>query len=265
MLLKGKKTLIMGVANQRSIAWGVAAAFHREGAELAFTYQSERLKENLDELLDTIGGRKSFLTFPCDVAQDDQVADVFAALKDRWGGLDALAHCIAFANRDDLARPFHEISRSGYALALDVSAYSLLAVARHAAPLMAGNGGGSIFTMTYNAVERVVPGYNVMAVAKAALETEVRYLAAELGPSQIRVNAISAGPLKTLAGSAVKGISKLRDLTEEIAPLRRNITSDDVGDVAVFLASDLSRAVTGNTLFVDSGFHLMGIASTPQG
>lgn len=253
----------MGVANQRSIAWGVAAAFQREGAELAFTYQTERLKENLDELLDTIGGRKSFPTFPCDVAQDEQVADVFAALKDRWGGLDALAHCIAFANRDDLSRPFPEISRAGYALALDISAYSLIAVTKHAAPLMTG--GGSIFTMTYNAVERVVPGYNVMAVAKAALETEVRYLAAELGPSQIRVNAISAGALKTLAGSAVKGLSKLRDLTEETAPLRRNITIEDVGDVAVFLASDLSRAVTGNTLFVDSGFHLMGIASPPQG
>lgn len=253
----------MGVANQRSIAWGVAAAFHREGAELAFTYQTERLKENLDELLDTIGGRKSFPAFPCDVAQDEQVADVFAALKDRWGGLDALAHCIAFANRDDLSRPFPEISRAGYVLALDISAYSLIAVTKHAAPLMTG--GGSIFTMTYNAVERVVPGYNVMAVAKAALETEVRYLAAELGPNQIRVNAISAGALKTLAGSAVKGLSKLRDLTEETAPLRRNITIEDVGDVAVFLASDLSRAVTGNTLFVDSGFHLMGIAPPPQG
>lgn len=265
MLLKGKRALIMGVANQRSIAWGVATAFHREGAELAFTYQNERLKENLDELLDTIGGRKNFSTFPCDVAEDQQVADVFAALKDRWGRLDALAHCIAFANRDDLSRPFQEISRGGYALALDVSAYSLIAVARHAAPLMGVNGGGSIFTMTYNAVERVVPGYNVMAVAKAALETEMRYLAAELGPSQIRVNAISAGPLKTLAGSAVKGISRLRDLTEETAPLRRNITIEDVGDVAVFLASDFSRAVTGNILFVDSGFHLMGLAQNPQG
>jgi enoyl-[acyl-carrier protein] reductase I len=176
-----------------------------------------------------------------------------------------VAHCIAFANREDLARPFHEISRSGYSLALDVSAYSLIAVARHAAPLMTSNGGGSIFTMTYNAVERVVPGYNVMAVAKAALETEVRYLAAELGPSQIRVNAISAGPLKTLAGSAVKGLSKLRDITEETAPLRRNITIEDVGEVAVFLASDMSRAVTGNILFVDSGFHLMGIAPAPHG
>jgi len=265
VLLKGKRVLIMGVANQRSIAWGVAAACHREGAELAFTYQNERLKENLDELLDTIGGKAKFATISCDVAQDQQVADVFAALQDRWGGLDAVAHCIAFANRDDLARPFHEISRSGYSLALDVSAYSLIAVARHAARLMTSKGGGSIFTMTYNAVERVVPGYNVMAVAKAALETEVRYLAAELGPSQIRVNAISAGPLKTLAGSAVKGLSKLRDITAETAPLRRNITIEDVGDVAVFLASDMSRAVTGNILFVDSGFHLMGIAPAPQG
>lgn len=261
MLLQGKKALIMGVANKRSIAWGIAAAFHREGAELAFTYQNERLKENLDELLDSIGGRDQSPTFPGDVQADDQLTAIFEGLRERWGHLDALAHCIAFADREDLSRPFHEISRSGYAMALDISAYSLIAVARHAAPLMSA--GGSIFTLTYNAVERVVPGYNVMAVAKAALETGVRYLASELGPSQIRVNAISAGPLKTLAGSAVKGISKLRDLTEEVAPLRRNITIEDVGDVAVFLASDLSRSVTGNTIFVDSGFHLMGLAVNP--
>ncbi len=250
----------MGVANQRSIAWGIATAFHREGATLAFTYQNERLKENLDELLETIGGRSAFPTFPCDVQNDDHVRAVFAGLKDRWGRLDAVAHCVAFANRDDLSRPFQEISRGGYTLALDISAYSLIAVSRHAAPLMAAGGGGSIFTLTYNAVERVVPGYNVMAVAKAALETEVRYLASELGPSQIRVNAISAGAIKTLASSAVKGISKLRDLTEQAAPLRRNVTQEEVGDVAVFLASDLARAVTGNLLFVDSGVHLMGIA-----
>lgn len=259
MLLKGKKALIMGVANKRSIAWGIASAFHREGAELAFTYQNERLKENLDELLDTIGGRDQFPAFPCDVQVDEQLRAAFSGLKDHWGRLDAMAHCIAFADREDLSRPFHEISRPGYALAMDISAYSLIATARYAAALMTDNGGGSIFTLTYNAVDRVVPGYNVMAVAKAALETEVRYLASELGPSQIRVNAISAGPLKTLAGSAVKGLSKLRDLTEQVAPLRRNITQDDVGDVAVFLACDLSRAVTGNTIFVDSGFHLMGI------
>lgn len=261
MLLAGKKALIMGVANKRSIAWGIAEAFHREGAELAFTYQNERLKENLDELLDGIGGRATFPTYPGDVTSDEQLDGIFNGLRDRWGRLDALAHCIAYADRDDLARPLHDVSRSGYALTLDISAYSLLAVARRAAPLM--QGGGSIFTLTYNAVERVVPGYNLMALAKAALEAEVRYLASELGPNGIRVNAISAGPLKTLAGSAVKGISKLRDLTEELAPLRRNITIEDVGDVAAFLASDLSRAVTGNTIFVDSGFHIMGIASPP--
>ena len=259
MLLKGKRALIMGVANQRSIAWGIASAFHREGAELAFTYQNDRLKENLDELLETIGGPSAFPTFRCDVQNDEHLRGVFEGLRDRWGRLDAVAHCIAFANRDDLSRPFHEISRSGYALALDISAYSLIAVAHAAAGVM-GDGGGSIVTLTYNAVARVVPGYNVMAVAKAALETEVRYLASELGPGQVRVNAISAGPIKTLAGSAVKGLTKLRNLTEQVAPLRRNVTQEDVGDVAVFLASDLSRAVTGNVILVDSGFHLMGIA-----
>ena len=191
---------------------------------------------------------------------DEQLQAVFAGLQDRWGRLDAVAHCIAFATREDLGRPFPEISRSGFNLALDISAYSLIAVSRHAAPLLAASGGGSIFSLTYNAVNRVVPGYNVMAVAKAALETEVRYLASELGPRQIRVNAISAGAIKTLASSAVKGISKLRDLTEQTAPLRRNVTQEEVGDVAVFLVSDLSRAVTGNTVYVDSGMHLMGIA-----
>lgn len=257
MLLKGKRALIMGVANKRSIAWGIAAAFHREGAELAFTYQNDRLKENLDKLLDTIGGRTTFATFPCDVGDDAQIDAVFAGIGGTWEGLDVLVHCLAFANRDDLARPLHEVSRGGYALTLDISAYSLLATARRAAALMPR--GGSIMTLTYNAVERVVPGYNVMAVAKAALETEARYLASELGPRNIRVNTISAGPLKTLAGSAVKGISKLQDITEQMAPLRRNISQDEVGDVAVFLASDLARAVTGNTIFVDSGFHVMGI------
>lgn len=266
MLLKGKRALIMGVANKRSLAWGITTAFQREGAELAFTYLNDRLKENLDELLDTIGGRAAYPTYPCDVQSDDQLESCFAALGDRWGRLDVLVHSIAFADREDLSRPFHEISRAGYALALDVSAYSLIAAARRAAPMMGhdGESGGSIFTLTYNAVERVVSGYNVMAVAKAALETSVRYLAAELGPRQIRVNAISAGPMKTLAGSAVKGISKLRDLTAEISPLRRNITQEEIGDVAVFLASDLSRAVTGNTIFVDSGFHVIGVPSSQQ-
>lgn len=262
MLLSGKRALIMGVANKRSIAWGIAQAFHREGAQLAFTYQSERLKENLDELLDEIGGRANFPTYPGDVTSDEQLEAIFRDLADRWGRLDSVAHCIAYMDRDELTRPFHALSHPGFATAMHVSAYSLIAIAHRARPLMVAGGGGSIFTLTYNAVDRVVLGYN-LAAAKAALETAVRYLAAELGPDRIRVNAISAGPLKTLAGSAVKGISKLRDLTEELAPLRRNITIEDVGDVAAFLASDLSSAVTGNTIFVDSGFHIMGIASPP--
>jgi enoyl-[acyl-carrier protein] reductase I len=258
MLLHGKRALVMGVANNRSIAWGIARAFRREGASLAFTYQGERLKENLVGLLNELGGAADFPIFPCDVTSDDEVATAFAGLKERWGGFDVLVHCLAFADRADLVRPFSEISRKGYAMALDISAYSLIRCAGAARPLL--EAGGSIMTLTYNAVERVVPSYSVMAVAKAALETEVRYLAAEFGALNIRVNAISAGPLRTLAASAVKGLSGFRDAVEEIAPLRRNITTEEVGDVAVFLASDLSRSVTGNTIFVDSGFHVMGVA-----
>ncbi len=260
MLLKGKRALIMGVANKRSIAWGIAQCFHREGATLAFTYQSDRLKENLVELLGEIGGAETFPMFPCDVASDEQVASVFAGLHERWGALDTLVHCLAFADREDLARPFSSISRKGYALAMDISAYSLISCAGAARSLLQAAGGGSVMTLTYNAVARVVPSYNVMAVAKAALECEVRYLAAELGPANIRVNAISAGPLRTLAASAVKGLSGFRDAVEQIAPLRRNVNQEEVGNVAVFLASDLSRAVTGNTLFADSGFHVMAVA-----
>lgn len=260
MLLKGKRALIMGVANQRSIAWGIARSFHREGATLAFTYQSDRLKENLVQLLAGIGDPGTFPVFPCDVTSDEQIGAVFAGLRDRWGALEVLVHCLAFADREDLSRPFSSISRKGYALALDISAYSLVACVGAARPLLEAAGGGSVMTLTYNAVDRVVPSYNVMAVAKAALECEVRYLAAELGAANIRVNAISAGPLRTLAASAVKGLSGFRDAVEEVAPLRRNITQEEVGDVAVFLASDLARAVTANTLFVDSGFHVMSVA-----
>jgi enoyl-[acyl-carrier protein] reductase I len=250
----------MGVANNRSIAWGIARAFHREGASLAFTYQGERLKENLFGLLAEIGDANRYPAFSCDVTADEDIDAAFAGLKERWGTLDVLVHCLAYAGREELSRPFSGISRKGYALALDVSAYSLIRCAGAARPLLEAAGGGSIMTLTYNAVERVVPSYSVMAVAKAALETEMRYLAVELGQLNIRVNAISAGPFRTLAASAVRGISRFRDAVEEIAPLRRNVTQEEVGDVAVFLASDLSRAVTGNTIFVDNGFHVMGIA-----
>ena len=256
MLLKGKKALIMGGANKRSIAWGIAAAFHREGAELAFTYQNERLKENLDELLDTIGGRAAFPTYPADVAVDEQLDGLFADLGDRWGRLDALAHCIAYADRDDLLRPVAEMSRGGFALTMNISAYSLPAVTRRAVRLMAG--GGSIFTLTYNAVERVVPGYNVMAIAKAALETEVRYLASELGPSGVRVNAISAGPIKTLAARGISGFGDMLKAHAERAPLQRNVELSEVAGTAVFLASDAGAGITGEVLYVDCGYNIMG-------
>ncbi|MDO8615750.1 MAG: enoyl-ACP reductase [Dehalococcoidia bacterium] len=260
-LLAGKRALVMGVADRHSLAWGIAQELHRHGATLAFTYQEEprgRIERNVRGLLASLGDPARFPLLPCDVAEDATIDAVFSRLRAEWGGLDALAHCIAFADRDDLNRPFSQISRGGYKLAMEISAYSLNAVARAAAPLMAENGGGSIMTLTYNAVERAVPGYSAMAAAKAALEAGVRYLAAELGPSKIRVNAISAGPVRTLSASAVKGITALRRWTEEAAPLRENITLEDVGNTAVYLASDLSRMVTGNIIFVDSGTHVLG-------
>jgi enoyl-[acyl-carrier protein] reductase I len=258
MLLKGKRALIMGVANNRSIAWGITRAFHREGAALAFTYQVDRLKENLVGLLPEIGGADGHPMFKCDVTSDDDVAAAFDGVRAAWGGLDVLVHCLAFSGRDELNRPLSEVTRQGYAQTLDISAYSLIRCAGAAKPLFDAAGGGSIMTLTYNAVDRVVPTYQVMAVAKAALECEVRYLAAELGPLNVRVNAISAGAIRTLSSSAVKGITEFREATEALAPLRRNVTQDEVGDVAVFLASDLARAVTGSTLFADSGFHVLG-------
>lgn len=258
MLLAGKKALIMGVANKRSIAWGIAEAFRREGAQLAFTYVNDRLKENVDELVKTLPDHERIPVLPCDVAKDAEVAALFKTLEERWGSLDVLVHSIAFAPREELGGNFRDTSRPGFQLALDVSAYSLVAVSRAATPLFERAGGGSVMTLTYDAVERVVPSYNVMAIAKAALEAEVRYLAADLGALNVRVNAISAGPIKTLAASAVKGISKLQKAVEEVAPLKRNVTQDEVGDVAVFLASNLSRCITGGTLFADCGFSIIG-------
>ena len=260
-LLAGKRALVMGVADRHSIAWGIAQELHRQGATLALTYQEEprgRIERNVRALLATLGEPASFPLLPCDVTDDAAIEDVFSRLRRDWRGLDVLVHCIAFADRDDLNRPFSQISRQGYKLAMEISAYSLNAVARAAAPLMAEGGGGSIMTLTYNAVERAVPGYSAMAAAKAALEAGVRYLAAELGPSKIRVNAISAGPVRTLSASAVKGITALRRWTEEASPLRENITLEDVGKTAAYLASDMSRLVTGNIIFVDSGTHVLG-------
>src|SRR5438552_18914359 len=250
----------MGVGNQRSIAWGIATAFQREGAELAFSYATERLRENVEKLVITLPGHERMPILPCDVSKQDEIDAFFSAIADRWGAADVLVHSIAFAAVEDLRGRFHEISRDGLKLAIEVSAFSLIALTRAALPLFAKAGGGAVMSLTYNAVERVVPSYNSMAMAKAVLESATRYLAADLGPQNVRVNAISAGPLKTLAGSAVKGISAARDLMEEKAPLRRNVTQEEVGNVAVFLASDLSRCVTGATIFADNGFNVLGVA-----
>lgn len=264
-LLTGKRALVMGVADKHSLAWGIAQQLHAHGAQLAFTFLPEergRFERNLRELASSLGP-DDFPMFPCEVTNDDSIAAAFDSVRNTWGGLDVLAHCIAYAGRDDLNKPFSQVSRSGYKMAMEISAYSLSAVCAAAAPLMAS--GGSVMTLTYNAVERAVPGYNAMAAAKAALELGVRYLAVELGPQKIRVNAISAGPVRTLSASAVKGIHQLRKFTEEIAPLRENITIEDVGNTAVYLASDLSRMVTGNIIFVDSGTHVLAgqVAAIP--
>ncbi len=260
-LLTGKKALVMGVANKRSIAWGIATAFQREGAELAFTYAIERLKENVVELVQTLPEPEKIPVLPCDVSKQAEIDAVYAKLSETWGKLDILVHCIAFAPVEELKGRFIEVTREGLKTAVEISAYSLIAITKPALPLFEKAGGGSIMSLTYDAVNKVVPSYNAMAVAKAALEAETRYLAADLGPQNIRVNTISSGPLKTMAASAVKGISALRDTVELKAPLRRNVTQEEVGDVAVFLASPLSRCVTGATIYADSGFNILGASA----
>lgn len=255
-LMDGKKALVMGVANQRSIAWGIAQALMREGAEMAFSYvPDERMKRNLDKLLADVEGADAMPKIPCDVQNSDEIAALFEQLGSEWGSLDVYIHSISFARQEDIVGRFSEIPWEGYALAQRVNSYSLIETSRHAAPLMEQAGGGSIMTMSYLAAERVVPQYNVMSAAKAALESSVRYLAADLGQHNIRVNAISAGPLRTLASSAVKGLGSARNMMEERAPLHRNVTIDEVGDVGLFLASDLSRCITGQTIYADNGFN----------
>lgn len=259
-LMAGKRCLIMGVANKRSIAWGIAQSLHREGADLFFSYAGERFKENVDELVDSLEGGARFPRVQCDAANDEEIQALYQQVSDHWGGkLDAMVHCIAFAKQEDLTGNFLDISREGYMLAHDISAYSLIPVTRYAVPLFEAAGGGSVITLSYMAAERVVERYNVMATAKSALECNVRYLAAELGQKNIRVNAVSAGPLRTLAASAVKGITQIRGQMEERAPLRRNVDQNEVGDVALFLASHLSRCVTGEVIYADNGFNVLGV------
>jgi enoyl-[acyl-carrier protein] reductase I len=256
MLLEGKRGLVLGIANKRSIAWGIAQAAHREGARLAVTYQGERLLENVQELSQQL---RDPLILPCDVSKDDDLKALAEAVRADFGTLDFVVHAVAYAMREELDGEFVNTSREGYRLAQDISSYSLTALAREAAPLMPN--GGSIVTLSYLGGERVVPHYNVMGVAKAALEMSVRYLASDLGPKGIRVNAISAGPIKTLAASGVHGLSKMLEYHRTHAPLRRNTDQDEVGDTALFLVSPLSRGVTGEVIHVDGGFHVMGMAA----
>ena len=253
-LLNGKRGAVFGVANDKSIAWACAQACAAQGATLAFNYPGEALEKRVRALAETIPGSA---VLPCDVRDDAQIAAFFASLKEEWGGLDFVIHSVAFAEREDLMNPFVETPRANFALALEVSAYSLVAVTREAAPLM--NPGGSIVTMTYYGAEKVIPNYNVMGVAKAALEACVRYLAADLGPRNVRVNAVSAGPLRTLSASAISGMRKMLKANASVTPLRRNIEASEVADSTVYLLSDLSSAVTGEVLHVDAGYHALGM------
>lgn len=254
--ISGKHALIVGVANKRSIAWAIAQALSNAGVRLALTYPNARLEENVRELASTLADPP--LILPCDVASDEQIAALGATLDKEFGGLDFLVHGAAFARAEELAAPFSQTTREGFRIALDVSAYSLVALAREARPLMQKRGGGSILTLTYLGSERVFKNYNVMGVAKAALEASVRYLAADLGADNIRVNAISAGPIKTLAAMGVSGFSSILGVYRERAPLGRNIETSEVADAALFLLSPAGKAITAEVLIVDAGFHAMG-------
>jgi len=251
--MQGKTAVVFGVANKRSIAWAIAQRMQAAGAKLAITYQNERLKQEADDLIAALPGAEAFM---CDVSSDEQITALFAELQNKYGKLDAVVHSVAFAPADELKNDFAQTTREGFRIALDVSCYSLIAVSRAAAPLMTD--GGSVVTLTYYGAERVVPHYNVMGVAKAALECAVRYLAYDLGKKKIRVNAISAGPIKTLAARGISGLSDMMKTHAERAPLQRNVDVNEVAETAVFLATDGGAGVTGETIYVDCGYNIMG-------
>jgi enoyl-[acyl-carrier protein] reductase I len=254
--LAGKHGLVVGVANKRSISWAIAQAAAAAGARLALTYQTERLEENVRDLAAKLD---QALVLPCDVSNDQQIADVITAVDGEFGGLDFLIHGVAFAPQAELSNPFVQTSRDGFRTALEVSVYSLIALTRAVVPLMERRGGGSILTLTYLGSQRVFTNYNVMGVAKAGLESAVRYLASDLGPQNIRVNAISAGPIKTLAAAGISGFSSILQVYRDRAPLRRNVELAEVADTALFLLGPGSRAITGEVMMVDGGFHVVGI------
>jgi len=253
-LLKGKKIAVFGVANKWSIAWAITQSLSKAGAQIVLTYIDERTEEKVRDLAKTLHHP---LILPCDVTQDDQIETVFSKIKHEFGTLDGLIHAIAFARKEELEGHFSSTTREGFRIALDVSAYSLIALARAAAPLM--ENGGSIVTLTYLGGKRVIPNYNVMGVAKAALECSVKYLAGDLGEKNIRVNAISAGPITTLAARGISGFQQLLKHNADRAPLRRNVDAEEVGDTALYLCSPLSRGVTGEILYVDAGYHIVGM------
>jgi enoyl-[acyl-carrier protein] reductase I len=253
LTMQGKNAVVFGVANKRSIAWAIAQSLSQAGAKLAITYQNERMKQEAHDLITSLPGAEAF---QCDVANDAEIVQLFSQIQERYGRLDALAHCVAYAPMEDLKGDFLNTSREGFRIAHDVSVYSLIAVTRAAAPLMTE--GGSVVTLSYFGAEKVVPGYNVMGVAKASLEATVRYLANSVGPAKIRVNAISAGPIKTLAARGVGDFSLMLKNHAEHAPLKRNVDVKEVGDAALFLCSDLGTGITGETIYVDCGYNIMG-------
>ena len=258
-LLQGKKALIVGVASNKSIAWGIAQAMSREGADLAFTYQNERLKERVEEFAAACG---SDVVLPCEVQDDAEIAQLFGALGERWGHLDTLIHSVAFAPREALQGEYlASLNRERFSVAHEVSSYSFAALGQAARPLMQGRN-GAMLTLSYLGAVRTMPSYNVMGLAKASLEANVRYMAESLGPEGIRVNAISAGPIRTLAASGIKDMRKFLDHVEKYAPLRRNVTIEEVGNVAAFLCSDFASAVTGEITYVDCGYNIMGMTGS---
>jgi enoyl-[acyl-carrier protein] reductase I len=259
-LLEGKKALIFGIANKNSIAWGIAKSLHAQGCELGFSYGFEQLERRVRPLAAELGVE---FVEECNIEKDDEIEKVFQKVGEHFGHIDILVHAIAHAKREDLAGTYVDTSRDGFQLAMDVSVYSLVALTRAAVPLMT-NGGGSIICLTYYGAEKAVPHYNVMGVAKAALEASTRYLAADLGPQNIRVNAISAGPIKTLSAAGIAGFRKMLKYTEERSPLRRNVTQEEVGQTALWLASNLSSGVTGEVIYVDAGYNILGMPEPPE-